>query len=147
MRVVLQRVTSASVVVDGRRISQIQQGLLVLLGMQNGDDASQLPWLIDKLIYLRIFSDEVGKMNRSIQDVGGSFLVVSQFTLYGDCHAGRRPSFVCSLASGQAEALYEQFVNQLERKIGEEKVQTGKFGANMQVQLVNDGPVTFLIDA
>lgn len=147
MRVVVQRVTSASVMVDDRVISQIRQGLLVLLGMQNGDQSSQLPWLVDKLASLRIFCDKVGKMNLSMQDIDGSFLVVSQFTLYADCRTGRRPSFLNSLVSEKAEVLYEEFISLLKKKVGKDKVQTGRFGANMEVQLVNDGPVTLIIDA
>lgn len=146
MRALIQRVKSASVTVDGKIIGEIQQGLLILLGMCHEDHAGQLPWLVEKLIHLRIFSDEAGKMNRSVQDVDGSLLVVSQFTLYGDCRTGRRPSFTNSLAPDQAKILYEQLVDQLRHKIGNEKVQTGEFGAEMQVELINDGPVTFLLE-
>lgn len=146
MRALIQRVQSASVTVDGNIIGQIEQGLLVLLGMHKEDHAGQLAWFVEKLIHLRIFSDDEGKMNRSVQDVDGGLLVVSQFTLYGDCRTGRRPSFIHTLPPDQAEPLYNQFVAELRKKLGEAKVQTGQFGAEMQVQLINDGPVTFLLE-
>ncbi|CCB89831.1 D-aminoacyl-tRNA deacylase [Simkania negevensis] len=146
MRALIQRVKSASVTVDGSVIGQIEQGLLVLFGMQKEDHAGLLPWFVEKLVHLRIFKDDAGKMNRSIQDVDGGILVVSQFTLYGDCRTGRRPSFIQTLSPDQAKPLYDQFVVELRKKMGDAKVQTGEFGAEMQVELINDGPVTFLLE-
>ena len=146
MRALIQRVKSASVTVDGNVMGQIEQGLLVLFGMHKEDHAGQLSWFVEKLIHLRIFEDDEGKMNRSVQDVDGGILVVSQFTLYGDCRTGRRPSFIHTLSPDKAEPLYNQLVVELRRKMGEAKVQTGQFGAEMQVKLINDGPVTFLLE-
>lgn len=146
MRALIQRVKSASVTVDGSIIGQIEQGLLALFGMQKEDHAGLLPWFVEKLVHLRIFKDDAGKMNRSIQDVDGGILVVSQFTLYGDCRTGRRPSFIQTLSPDQAKPLYDQFVVELRKKMGDAKVQTGEFGAEMQVELINDGPVTFLLE-
>lgn len=146
MRALVQRVLGASVQVEGKIVGKIDRGLLVLLGFHQNDAAEKIPWMVDKLIHLRIFSDEAGKMNLSLQDIQGSILVVSQFTLYGACKAGRRPSFIESMPSDKARPLYEQFVEQLERKLGKERVQTGQFGALMQVELINDGPVTLLVE-
>jgi len=146
MRALIQRVKSASVTVEEKVIGQIDQGLLIFLGMRHEDHAGQLPWLVEKLIHLRIFSDDAGKMNRSVQDIDGSLLVVSQFTLYGDCRTGRRPSFTETLHPDQAEPLYNQLIDQLQQKLGVAKIQTGQFGAEMQIELINDGPVTFFIE-
>jgi len=146
MRSLLQRVTSASVTVEKKVVGSIEQGLLILLGFCHDDHAEKLKPLTQKIIDLRIFSDEKGKMNRSLEDVEGSLLVVSQFTLYGNCQSGRRPSFTGALPPKEAETLYDQFVFDLRQKLGEKRVQTGIFGAEMQVTLVNDGPVTFLIE-
>ncbi|MHB1426591.1 MAG: D-aminoacyl-tRNA deacylase [Gemmataceae bacterium] len=144
MRAVVQRVRRAAVVIDGETVAAIEGGLLVLLGMAATDTAADVQWLSDKLANLRIFSDAAGKMNLSVADVGGSLLVVSQFTLYGDCRKGRRPSFLAAAAPEIAMPLYEAFVNAL-RAVGL-PVRTGRFGAMMQVELVNEGPVTLILD-
>jgi D-aminoacyl-tRNA deacylase len=145
MKAVLQRVTSASVEVDGRIIGQIQQGLLVLLGVAKGDDESDIRYLIDKIRTLRIFSDEQGKMNRSLADVGGAVLLVSQFTLVGRTGNGRRPSFDEAAPPDYAKRLYEEVSAGLRRS--GTVVETGIFAAHMRVALVNDGPVTFVVDS
>jgi D-tyrosyl-tRNA(Tyr) deacylase len=144
VRVVVQRVTSAAVTVDGAAVGAIGPGLLLLAGFTAGDGAPQVHWMADKLADLRIFSDEQGKMNRDIRQAGGSLLVVSQFTLYGDAQQGRRPSFVAALAAVEAEPLYASFLVALRAK--DLTVQAGVFGAMMQVSLVNDGPVTLLLE-
>ncbi len=144
MRVVLQRVSRASVTVDGNTVGTIGAGLLVLVGFTPGDDQGRIDWMADKIVGLRVFRDDDGKMNRSIADVGGSVLVVSQFTLYGNVSKGRRPSFVDAAAPDEAIPLYEAFVAALrERGVA---VETGEFGAVMEVDLVNDGPVTLVIE-
>ena len=145
MRIVLQRVSGARVEVAGNVTGQIDAGLLILLGIQTGDAQQDAEYLADKTINLRIFPDESGRMNRSVQDVGGGMLVVSQFTLYGDCRKGRRPSFDQAAAPDVARALYEYF-NSCLRASGL-TVQTGIFQAEMQVYLVNDGPVTLVLDS
>ena len=145
MKAVLQRVTSASVDVEGHIVGHIQQGLMVLLGVAKGDDESDLRYLIDKIRSLRIFSDEQGKMNRSLEDVGGAVLLVSQFTLLGRTANGRRPSFDDAASPDLAKGLYEQVATGL-RESGT-VVATGIFGAHMKVTLVNDGPVTFILDS
>jgi D-aminoacyl-tRNA deacylase len=144
MRAVLQRVRRASVTVASEVIGQIEQGLLILLGVHRTDTPEQATKLAEKVAGLRVFEDADGKMNVGIQDVGGSILVVSQFTLYGNCEKGRRPSFVEAAVPEIAEPLYQQFVNNL-RAFGI-PVATGKFGADMQVALVNDGPVTLILE-
>lgn len=146
MRVVLQRVAQASVTVDGSVVGQIGPGLLLLVGVQPSDSAADARWLANKCARLRIFPDADGKMNRSVIDVDGGILVVSQFTLYGDCRKGRRPSFVGAARPAQAEPLYEQLCDLL-RQAGVSRVETGIFGANMRVDLANDGPVTLLLDS
>ncbi len=143
MRAVVQRVRRAAVVIDGETVAAIEGGLLVLLGVTTTDTPDDVQRLTDKIANLRIFNDEAGKMNRSVADVGGSLLVVSQFTLYGDCRKGRRPSFVAAAQPELAVPLYEAFVHAL-RSVGL-PVQTGRFGAMMQVELVNDGPGTILL--
>ena len=144
MKAVIQRVTSASVVVDGRTAGKIGQGILVLLGVEKGDAEAQADWLAEKIAGLRIFSDPAGKMNRSIQETGGSLLVVSQFTLAGNCAKGKRPSFDTAAPPEEGKRLYEYFV-QAARRVGL-PVETGIFQADMQVSLVNDGPVTFILE-
>lgn len=146
MRAVIQRVRSASVDVDSERVGEIDKGLLVLLGVGAGDETSDLDYVLDKTINLRIFADEDGKMNLSLLDTGGGLLVVSQFTLYGDTRKGRRPSFVDAMAPDPAEAMYEDFVKKA-RERGVSKVATGRFAAMMDVSLVNDGPVTLIVDS
>ena len=145
MRAVVQRVTSARVVVSERVVGAIDSGLLVLLGVSIDDDASDAEWMTEKLMNLRIFSDDDGKMNRSVVEAGGGALVVSQFTLYGDVRKGRRPSFVRAAAGEGAERLYEDVVARL-RAAGL-TTETGEFGAMMQVESINDGPVTLLLDS
>ncbi len=145
MRVCLQRVSQAKVVVAEETIGQIGAGLLVLLGVSADDDEDNLAWMVGKVTNLRIFEDDDGKMNRSLIDTGGAMLVVSQFTLYGNCRKGRRPSFVSAAPPEMAEPMIERFV-ELARGQGVE-VETGRFRADMQVTLTNDGPVTIWIDS
>lgn len=141
---VLQRVTEASVRVDGETVGEIGAGFLALVGIGKQDDSSVVDWMAEKTAVLRVFEDEAGKMNRSIMDVGGSILVVSQFTLYGDCRKGRRPAFTDAADPADANRLYEQYAARLaEQGIGVEK---GIFAADMKVSLVNDGPVTMLLE-
>jgi len=144
VRAILQRVSSASVTVDHRVVGSIGPGFLILLGVAHTDKFAQIEWLIDKIVGLRVFPDSDGKMNLSLEDMGYAALVVSQFTLYADCRKGRRPSFVNAAAPGVAEPLYVQFCEELARK--GVSVERGRFGAHMDVQLVNDGPVTILLD-
>ena len=145
MRLVIQRVREARVEVDGRTTGSIGCGLLVLVAIAKQDTAADADYLTDKVLALRIFPDEAGKMNRSVVDAGGSLLVVSNFTLYGDCSKGRRPGFDLAAAPEQARLLYEYFVAQLRsRNIA---VETGVFQASMAVHLVNDGPVTLLCES
>jgi D-aminoacyl-tRNA deacylase len=145
MRAVVQRASRARVLVSGREIGAITKGLVVLVGVAVDDGAKEPDWLVDKLLNLRIFSDEDGKMNRSLLDVQGEALVISQFTLYGDTRKGRRPSFVRAAAGAEAEALYNAVVTGLED--AGIKTATGEFGARMQVELTNDGPVTLVLDS
>jgi D-tyrosyl-tRNA(Tyr) deacylase len=145
VRAVVQRVSRASVTVDDRVVGRIETGLLVLVGVSPDDGEDQVAWLADKLINLRIFTDDEDKMNLSIEDVGGEFLVVSQFTLYGDARKGRRPSFIAAARGPEAESLYMALVGSL-RRAGF-KCETGEFGADMDVELVNQGPVTILLDS
>ncbi len=145
MKVVIQRVTSASVTVDGNSISKIGCGFLILLGVQQGDGEKDLEYLVKKTAGLRIFKDENQHMNLSIQDLGGEALVVSQFTLCADTHKGRRPSFIHAAPPEMAEQMYQQFCEQL--KTAGVPVQTGKFGAMMDVSLINDGPVTIILNS
>ncbi|MEM1068002.1 MAG: D-aminoacyl-tRNA deacylase [Planctomycetota bacterium] len=144
MRVVLQRVTSASVKVEGEVVGSIEQGLVALVGVGHGDTEKESDWLANKTAELRIFSDDQGKMNRSVMDIRGSVLVISQFTLLGDCRKGRRPAFTDAAAPELANSLYERYANGLsERGV---PIQKGIFAADMQVALVNDGPVTLILD-
>lgn len=145
MRSVVQRVNSASVAVDGEIIGKIGKGLLVLLGVCDDDTDADMKWLADKISGLRIFTDENDKMNLSLEDVSGEILVVSQFTLYGDCKKGRRPNFTGAGKPDYAEKMYNNFVEYLKTKI--QTVETGSFGADMKVNLENDGPVTLIIDS
>lgn len=145
MRACVQRVAEASVTVDGQCVGRIGRGLLVLLGVGHADQPRDAQWLADKIIELRIFADPQGKMNLSLDEIGGQMLVVSQFTLWGDCRKGRRPSFIQAAAPEQGEQLYEAFVH----AVGARGIQvaTGRFRAHMDVALVNDGPVTLLLDS
>ena len=144
MRLLLQRVSSASVTVAGRVVGAIDRGYLLLVGFTHDDDAARLEWMAEKVQGLRLFPDAVGKMNLGIEDVGGSLLVVSQFTLYGDAQKGRRPSYIAAARPEVAIPLYERFVAMLrERGL---RVETGEFGAMMDVALVNDGPVTLWLE-
>lgn len=145
MRAVVQRVASASVRVDGEIVGKIDQGLLVLLGVEPSDNSSDVAYLADKTVNLRIFEDDDGKMNLSTLDIGGAVLAVSQFTLLGDCRKGRRPAFTGAAPPEQANALYEEYVAAV-RQLGP-PVETGIFRAQMEVSLVNDGPVTLLLDS
>lgn len=144
MRAVLQRVARSEVTVEGKTVGKIEKGLLVLLGVQKGDTQEECILMADKIARLRIFEDEAGKMNRSLLDVGGAVLAVSQFTLFADCAKGRRPSFLEAARPEEAIPLYEQFQTCL-REEGI-LVETGQFGADMQVTLENDGPVTIYLD-
>lgn len=144
MRVVLQRVTRATVTVDGRETGAIGRGYVLLVGFRTGDTAEAAAWMADKVAALRLFPDAEGRMNVPIADVGGAVLVVSQFTLYGDARKGRRPSFVDAAPPDEAESLYADFLGALRAR--GLVVETGRFGAMMAVELVNDGPVTLLLD-
>jgi len=144
MKAVIQRVTSASVIVEEETVGAIDHGILVLLGVEKGDSESQADWLAEKICGLRLFYDDKGKMNRSVQEVGGSLLVVSQFTLAGNCSKGKRPSFDTAAPADEGKRLYEYFVEAV-KKLGL-PVSTGIFQADMQVSLVNDGPVTFILE-
>ncbi len=145
MRAVVQRVSRASVAIDGTAVAQIGLGMLVLLAAAKGDGPEQIRWMADKLPGLRIFPDQDGKMNLGLTDTQGEMLVVSQFTLYGDCRKGKLPSYAGSAPHEEANRLYEEFVEALRAK--GIPVRTGVFGAMMQVDLVNDGPVTLIVDS
>ncbi len=145
MRAVVQRVSRASVTVDGEIVGSIGKGFVVLFGVTHDDSETDAAYLAEKIIGLRVFEDDGGKMNLALADVAGGCLVVSQFTLYGDCRKGRRPSFVAAAGPEQAERLYESFVALLRDKGID--VATGRFRAHMDVELVNDGPVTLLLDS
>lgn len=145
MRVLIQRVSQASVKIDGVISGQIGPGLLILLGIEEADGKEDIDWLCGKISRLRIFGDEEGKMNRSVTDINGGLLVVSQFTLFASTKKGNRPSFIRSAKPPMAIPLYEQFVRTLST-VAERPVETGEFGADMKVELLNDGPVTIWID-
>lgn len=144
MRVLVQRVTRAAVRVSDRTIGEIGAGLVALVGFTHADGDDQISWMADKLLGLRVFADADDKMNLALAEIGGSLLVVSQFTLYGDAVRGRRPSFVDAAPPAAAEAMYERFIDALRERGA--TVETGEFGASMQVELVNDGPVTIWIE-
>jgi D-tyrosyl-tRNA(Tyr) deacylase len=144
LRVLLQRVSRADVRIGGRTAGQIDRGFLVLVGFTHADTSEQVEWMADKIVGLRVFPDDEGKMNRGLSDVSGSVLVVSQFTLYGDAVKGRRPSFIDAARPETAIPLYEQFVAAIRKH--SVPVETGEFGADMQVELVNDGPVTLWLE-
>jgi D-tyrosyl-tRNA(Tyr) deacylase len=145
VRVVLQRVREASVTIEGRVVGEIGLGQLLLVGFKAGDTTDQVDWMADKVTGLRIFQDDAGKMNLTLADVDGSILVVSQFTLYGDVHKGRRPSFIDAAPPETAMPLYDHFVELLEAR-QPSRIATGGFGAAMDVSMTNDGPVTLVID-
>lgn len=145
MKAVIQRVTSASVTIDSELISQIGQGFMVLLGIGLEDGPNDSEYIIKKMLNLRVFSDEQGKMNKSIQDIAGEILLVSQFTLYADLSKGNRPSFIKAMPPDRSQPLYSEFVQTLQEQYAQ--VKTGIFGANMQIQLINDGPVTIILDS
>ena len=145
MRVVLTTVLEASVKIENRLVAKISRGYLLLVGFTNGDDRETIDKMVDKILSLRVFPDENGQINISLQDVNGSILSVSQFTLYANASKGRRPSFVDALRPGEAEPLYDYFNQQLELKYG--RLQTGVFGADMKVESINDGPFTLLLDS
>jgi D-tyrosyl-tRNA(Tyr) deacylase len=144
VRVLVQRVSSASVTIDGTVVGAVDAGLVLLVGFTHADEAAAVEWMADKVCALRIFADDDGKMNRSLSDIGGGVLVVSQFTLYGDAVKGRRPSFVDAARPETAIPLYERFVALLRERVP--RVETGEFGAMMEVELVNDGPVTLWLE-
>ena len=145
MRVVIQRVSQASVIIDEKKVASINEGLLVLLGIETQDTKEDAKWIVNKISQLRIFSDEDGKMNKSVTEVDGEVIVVSQFTLHSKTKKGNRPSYIKSARPEQAIPLYEQFKKDMSDVIGK-KVQSGEFGAVMKVSLINDGPVTIIID-
>ena len=144
MRALLQRVSEASVAVDGETIAAIDQGLLVLLGIFPHDGRTEIDWLVDKILGLRIFADAASRMNLSVMDVAGSVLVISQFTLAADTRQGRRPGFSTAARPPLAQCLYDEFLSVMRSQW--DKVECGRFGADMQVTLINDGPVTFLLE-
>ena len=143
MKLVVQRTKSASVKIDNKIVAKIGKGLLVFLGISIDDDDKNIDWLVNKLIKLRIFQDNQGKMNLSVKDVGGEILLVSQFTLYANVQRGNRPDFLMAAKPDKAVSLYKKFIDKLSEFIN---VQTGKFGADMKVSLINDGPVTIIIE-
>ena len=147
MRFVIQRVTKASVSVEGQTIGEIGQGFLVLIGVCQEDDQQTADKMVRKMLRLRIFEDEQGKTNLSLDTVGGSVLLVSQFTLYADCKKGNRPSFTLAGSPEHAEKLYEYIIRSCRQALGENRVATGSFGAEMKVSLLNDGPFTILLDS
>lgn len=145
MRIVIQRVKSSSVEVDGKIVGKVASGMLIFFGTTHGDNEKDLLFLVNKALNLRIFSDENDKMNLSIKEINGEILVVSQFTLYGDCLSGRRPSFTLAQDPIEAKKLYEKFIVELQKEV--KVVQSGIFGSKMTVNIVNDGPITFIVDA
>ena len=144
MRVVIQKCLESSVSVDGNVISSIGRGLMVLVGFTDGDTVKEIDYLVNKVVNLRVFEDDNGVMNKSLLDVGGSILSISQFTLYADSRKGRRPSYVNALSGNKATILYDEFNNKLRNK--GINVETGTFGADMKVSLINDGPVTIILE-
>ena len=146
MRVVVQRVSQSNVKVSGEVIGEIKEGLMVLVSFVDEDIDTDLDWMTKKIINLRIFNDDEGKMNRSVQDIGGDILLISQFTLHGSTKKGNRPSFIKAAKPDFANVMYERFIKVLEQSLGKE-IQTGEFGGDMKVSLVNDGPTTIIIDS
>ena len=146
MKIVVQRVKNASVTIDDKKVASINEGLLILLGIINEDNQDDINWLSNKIVNLRIFGDENGVMNKSLLDIDGEAIVVSQFTLHANTNKGHRPSYIKAAKPDVAIPLYEAFVTQLELDLGKQ-IQTGQFGADMKVELLNDGPVTIIIDS
>ena len=146
MRVVVQRVSQSNVKVSGEVIGEIKEGLMVLVSFVDEDNETDLDWMTKKIINLRIFNDDEGKMNRSIQDIGGDILLISQFTIHGSTKKGNRPSFIKAAKPDFANVMYERFIKVLEQSLGKE-IQTGEFGGEMKVSLINDGPTTIIIDS
>ena len=146
MRVVIQRVSKSNVEVSGEVIGEIKTGLMVLVSFVDEDTDIDLEWMSKKIINLRVFNDDEGKMNRSVQDVGGDILLISQFTLHGSTKKGNRPSFINAAKPEYANVMYEKFIKVLERSLGK-KIDTGEFGGDMRVSLVNHGPTTIIIDS
>lgn len=146
MKVVIQRVSEASVTIDSQIVAQIHQGLLILVGIESEDNLEDINWLVSKIVYLRIYGDENKVMNLSVKDIDGEIIVVSQFTLHALTKKGNRPSYIKAAKPEIAIPLYEKFIQLLELELGK-SVQTGQFGADMKVALVNDGPVTIIIDS
>ena len=146
MRAVIQRVSQSNVKVSGEVIGEIKGGLMVLVSFVDEDNDTDLDWMTKKIVNLRIFNDDEGKMNRSVQDVGGDILLISQFTLHGSTKKGNRPSFIKAAKPDIANVMYEKFIKILEQSLGKE-IQTGEFGGDMKVSLINDGPTTIIIDS
>jgi D-tyrosyl-tRNA(Tyr) deacylase len=146
MKVVIQRVSDASVTIDSQKVAQIHQGLLILVGIESEDNYEDITWLVSKIVYLRIFGDANNVMNLSVKDIDGEIIVVSQFTLHALTKKGNRPSYIKAAKPDMAIPMYEKFIQLLELELGK-KIQTGQFGADMKVALVNDGPVTIIIDS
>ncbi|MGL4730098.1 MAG: D-aminoacyl-tRNA deacylase [Clostridium sp.] len=147
MRAIVQRVKKSSVEVDGKVIGKIEKGLNVLIGISKEDTVEDIDYIVRKVIGMRIFEDENEKMNFSVEDIDGSILLISQFTLYGDCRKGKRPDFMKAQGGDKAIELYEKLVEEFKNKLGEDKIATGEFGADMQVHIQNDGPVTLLLES
>jgi D-tyrosyl-tRNA(Tyr) deacylase len=145
MRAVVQRVSRASVSIDNNLTGKISRGLVLLLGIRSEDTSADIKWLADKSVHLRVFEDHEGKMNRSLLDIHGEMLIISQFTLYGDCRKGRRPGFSAAARPEIAEPIYRQFIEEVKNR--NVQVTTGTFQAEMKIELVNDGPVTLLLDS
>lgn len=146
MKVVIQRVSKASVTIEGEKVAAIEKGLLVLLGIVNEDRQEDIDWLVKKIINLRVFNDVDGIMNKSLLDINADLIIVSQFTLYASTKKGNRPSYMKAAKPNVAIPLYENFISKLEKEFSK-NVQTGKFGADMKVELLNDGPITIIIDS
>ena len=146
MRILIQRVKRAAVTIEGKERREINQGMCVLIGMTHGDDEKKADWLAEKMVGLRIFADDEGKINLSLKDIDGEILLVSQFSLYASCVKGRRPGFTDAAKPEEAERIYNYFVDKV-KGMGLKKVSCGEFGADMEVEIINDGPLTFIIDA
>ena len=147
MRIVIQRVTSASVAIAGETVGAVGEGMMILVGVENGDTREDADWLVGKTLRLRIFDDEAGVMNRSIEEIGGAALVVSQFTLHASTRKGNRPSYIRAAHEEYSRPLYDYFTDSLRNTLGTNRVATVQFGADMQVTLTNNGPVTIIIDS